>query len=77
MSIHVANDHVGGGLYSFKEDEIDKINIYCETCGDSDDYLGEFDNVDELKKYIKKNSWLSYSDEYLENLENLFKEAQK
>ena len=51
MSIHVANDHVGGGLYSFKEDEIDQIDIYCETCGDSDDYLGEFDSVDELKKY--------------------------
>ena len=74
MSLHIAHDHLGCGLYSFEEDEIDQIDIYCETCGDSDDYLGEFDNVDELKKYIKKNSWLSYSDEYLENL---FKESHK
>ena len=73
MSLYIANDHLGGGLYSFKEDEIDQINIYCETCRDSDDYLGEFDNANELKKYCKKNSWYSYSDEYLENL---FKEEK-
>jgi hypothetical protein len=74
MILHIAHDHLGGGLYSCEEDEIDQIDIYCETCGDSDDYLGEFDNVDELKKYCKINFWYSYSDEYLENL---FKEAQK
>ena len=74
MSLHIAHNHLGGSLYSCEEDEIDQIDIYCETCGDSDDYLGEFDSVDELKKYCNKNSWYSYSDEYLENI---FKEDMK
>ena len=68
MSLHIAINHMGGGLYSFKEDEIAQINIYCKTCGYSDDYLGEFKNVDELKEYCKINSWCSYSDEYLETI---------
>ena len=72
MSIHVADSH-HGDLYIVSKEDIDEVESYCELCGDWDVYLGEFDNVSELKKFCAESKWHRYDEEYIEKF---FKDSQ-
>lgn len=55
-----------GGLYA-SDDELDYDQLYCEACGDSDDYLGEFETIEELKELLKDTFYSrEYIDEFIE-----------
>lgn len=44
--MYIYENHMGG-LYS-SEDYIDISDLYCETCGDSDECLGQFSSAKEF-----------------------------
>lgn len=56
-------NHMGGGVY-YSEEEIDDDDLYCETCGDSDSPLGNFDNFSEFWDYIKDECSINGSGGY-------------
>lgn len=37
--MYIYSDHLGGGLYTTDE-PLTYEELYCETCGDSDQYIG-------------------------------------
>lgn len=47
---HVWENHLGG-LYT-DDEYVESYSETCEQCGDSDWYLGEFDNADQLIEYL-------------------------
>ena len=73
MSLYVAENHCGG-FYFISADEVDEVEEYCETCRDYDRYIGEFENVEEIRKLFGYYPFSSYDNEYLEEF---LKEAQK
>lgn len=52
-----------GGLYS---SDLDDLDTYCETCGDSDWLLGEANTKEEAYELIK-STWIGdiYEEEYI------------
>jgi len=44
-------NHLNGNIYS-RDYELEYDELYCETCGDSDDYLGYFETEAEAYEYL-------------------------
>lgn len=66
-------DRLGGGFYLMPEDateeELEEVEEYCDTCGDSDSIIGQFSNWKQLKKEMNDDKgWYPYSDEYLQSV---------
>ena len=65
---HIYYDtHLAFVLYS--QDDYEEIG-YCENCGPTEEYLGAFDSLKRLKKYLKKthNQYMYNDDEELKAL---------
>lgn len=45
--------HMGSGLYS-SDEYLSYDDLYCETCGDSDTYLGYFETEEEAEEAYRK-----------------------
>ncbi len=66
-------DHLYGNLYS-SSSKLSYDDLYCEECGDSDDYLGEFETEEEARlayekymgNYLTKEEILSNTTSYKE-----------
>ncbi len=54
MKKYLYESHLGGLFWS--NDRIDNENLYCEECGDYDEYLGEASNIEEAKALIDEVS---------------------
>lgn len=65
MTLYIIECHSESSLYYVDEDEIDFYTGYCDQCGDSDTFIGEFENWKQLKKSLTYDGWCGYSDEYL------------
>ncbi len=65
MSLHVAENHCGG-FYFVSADEVDEVEEYCETCSDHDNYIGEFENIEEIRKRFEYSPFSLYDKGYLE-----------
>lgn len=52
-----------GGIYT-SDREYDYNDLYCETCGDSDRYLGEFETLQEFWDLIKDDCSIDGSGGY-------------
>ena len=66
-----------GHLYSniYTEDyELDYDDLYCEQCGDSDDYLGEYDSWADYIRSLDEDEICSYPVEYFAERCDLSKE---
>jgi hypothetical protein len=48
--MYIYESHLGGFYAS--DEVIDPETLYCETCGDSDDLLGEFETAEDFIKAI-------------------------
>ena len=57
-NVFIRKSH-GGGLYVSDED-LEYDFLYCETCGDSDRWMGEFETEGELKGLLLENDCLEY-----------------
>lgn len=57
-----------GGLYILDE-ELDYDWLYCETCGDSDEYVGKFETVEELEELLDYvMEFQDYDEEYIKGV---------
>ncbi len=45
--------HLGYGLYS-SQHELDLDDLYCDQCGDYDEYIGEFETEEEAEAAYRK-----------------------
>lgn len=54
MKKFLYSSHLGGLFWN--DDKIDDEYLYCEECGDYDEYLGEASNIEEAKALIDKVS---------------------
>ena len=54
MKKYLYQSHLGGCYWS--NDKIDNEDLYCEECGDYDEYLGEASNIEEAKALIDEVS---------------------
>lgn len=54
MKKYLYESHLGGLFWS--DNKIDDEYLYCEECGDYDEYLGEASNIEEAKALIDKVS---------------------
>ena len=62
MSVYVYENHLTGGYFTTTDDEYDG---YCETCGDCDVSMGEYDTQEEADAAIAelKKGWSRESQE--------------
>lgn len=58
-----------GGLY-FSENPIDYKDLHCDTCGDYDQELGEFNTEEELVELLKE---CEFEDGFIEKMINIWK----
>lgn len=49
--MYIYEDHLSGSIY-LSNKKLTNEDRYCEVCGDSDWYIGEFDSVVELLKRL-------------------------
>ena len=58
-----------GGLY-ISDEELDYDWLYCEACGDSDEFVGTFETVEELKDLLGSVRGLRWynNEEYIKRL---------
>lgn len=57
-----------GGLYILEE-ELEYDWLYCETCGDADEYVGKFETVEELEELLGcVMEFEGYDGEYLKSV---------
>ncbi len=74
--MHFYQSHLGGLYTSNKKYKFD--DLYCEDCGDWDDYLGEFATWEDYIKSIDPDKdILCWSPEYLSELSGLSVEKIK
>lgn len=62
--------HLNGEIYSTDEQQ-DFADLYCETCGDSDWEIGEFNSSDAFIKFMTESDnflYESYERGYLDNV---------
>lgn len=52
-----------GGLY-LTEEEQSIYDLYCETCGDMDRYLGQVDVPEDVRKAIDNSAYKGFFDKY-------------
>lgn len=65
MAYYLYENHMGGMFYTYEERDYE--DMYCETCGDSDWFMGTFETEEELKDLM--------GDKYCEeDMEGLLKE---
>lgn len=55
--MYLYESHLGGFYESL--DYLDPDELHCETCGDSDSYIGSFDTPEEKVRLLATVSWLS------------------
>lgn len=60
--MHIYDSHLGD-LY-VSDDDIDDDDLYCEECGDFDDYIGYAETKKGARRLIKENCF--YTDDYIE-----------
>lgn len=53
------------GCYYWTQEEREYEDLYCETCGDCDFFLGTFETVEELKELIRDGH---FAEEYVEEI---------
>ena len=49
-------NHLGGNIYTTNYEQ-DYDDLYCEECGDSDTFLGEYDSWEDFIKDYDPDSW--------------------
>lgn len=62
--------HLDGGIYATDEQQ-DFADLYCETCGDSDWEIGEFNSANEFIKFMAETDDVfleGYEKGYLDNI---------
>jgi hypothetical protein len=60
---YLYESHLSGAIYK-TDQELDFEDRYCETCGDSDSYLGFFETDEECDAFIEEqNSYYDYDGE--------------
>lgn len=52
-----------GGLYLTKEEQ-ETNDLYCDTCGDMDRYLGQVDTPEDVHKAIANSQYKGFFDEH-------------
>lgn len=67
MRKYIYESHMGGFYASDKEYDMD--TLYCDTCGDSDNYLGYAENIDEAWEILKDEADL-FDDRVCKNCEH-------
>lgn len=61
----VFEDHLGGGLFIDNDYEPET----CSQCGDTDWFIGNFDNYKQLIEHLAdEDGWTGYEEEYLKGL---------
>lgn len=51
------------------DEELDYDLLYCETCGDSDEYVGKFETVEELEELLDcVMEFQDYDEEYIKSV---------
>jgi len=58
--VFLYESHLGG--YFASEEELEWEGLYCETCGDSDYLVGEYETKEEREKLLMDELW-GYEDE--------------
>jgi len=53
---YVYEYHLTGQYYKMNN-ELTYEDLYCETCGDSDSYQGEFETEEEAEEFIKRGRY--------------------
>lgn len=61
---HVYESHIGE-VYILDHYDSDLLS-YCPLCGDHDNYIGEFDNIEELASWMLVNH---YSEDYIKEVQ--------
>lgn len=63
----IYENHLDGGLY-VSDEKLDYDQLYCEQCGDSDQFVGRADTKEEAKKLLETEFWdKEYVEEFLKN----------
>lgn len=62
-----------GGVY-ITEEPVDYFYLYCDSCGDSDQFIGFFENEEELKDLLKGLGY--YNKEYIEEIVEQWKAGE-
>lgn len=52
-------------IYFLDEYDEDITSRVCPMCGDSDDYIGSFDNVEDLVKEACYDDWYCFREDYV------------
>lgn len=67
----VFENHLSGGLFIDNDYEQET----CSQCGDTDWFIGNFDNYKQLIEYLAdEDGWTGYEEEYLKGLFEGFNE---
>lgn len=70
----VYSSHLGYGVF-YSDRRLDYEETYCDECGDSDNFLGEFYTRKQLKRILKNNN---FNEEYINNeLDEQFEKENK
>lgn len=73
--MYLYESHLGGFYMSDKY--LDYDDLYCDECGDSDSFLGVFNNKKELKQLLKRYEDF-YGKEYIAScMKDLLKELER
>lgn len=63
MTYYLYESHLGDAYITKRKESFEEM--YCETCNDSDDLLGEFKNEAQLRKLLERDSYYPEAIDYI------------